>query len=64
MSAAAQTPAAAVPEPASVWVVLDEFRRPLYVTGDRHDAHTHINEAISEHDITEAAGWVVREFKQ
>lgn len=48
----------------SVHVVLDENKRPIYVTGDRHDAHQHINEAISEHDIDEAARWVVREFKQ
>lgn len=49
--------------PQFVWVVLDEDGRPLHVTSSRENAHWHIADAISEHDIVEAAHWVVREYR-
>ena len=42
------------------WCVFDEDNQPAYVAGWREACHEHINDALQEHDIAEAAKWVVR----
>lgn len=50
------------PTPKEVWVVLDEKSQPHHVAGWPEACQEHINDAISEHDIAEAAQWVVRRY--
>ena len=42
------------------WVVVDETGLPAFITIDRQMAQDHINDALQEHGIKEAAKWVVR----
>jgi hypothetical protein len=42
------------------WLVLDEAGALVHAAAWRESAHEHINDAINEHGITEAARWVVR----
>jgi hypothetical protein len=52
----------AKPAPAEpvAWLVLDESGALVHAAAYRESAHEHINDAINEHGITEAARWVVR----
>lgn len=56
---AAPAPQAPTQEPAA-WLVLDRDGSLIHAAAWREAAHDHINDAISEHGISEAARWVVR----
>ena len=43
-----------------VWVVYDVDGDPVYVASWPEACHEHINDAITEHGLTEASKWVVR----
>lgn len=43
------------------WVVIDEDGEPCYCASWPEACHEHINDAINEHDLKEAAKWLVRE---
>ena len=46
------------------WLVMDGNGKPVHATAWREDAHEHINDALQEHDLQEAAKWrVVPVFK-
>lgn len=51
------TPAPAEP---SAWLVLDKDGTLIHAAAWREAAHEHINDAINEHGVSEAARWVVR----
>jgi hypothetical protein len=57
--AAFEAQAATAAEPVA-WLVLDKDGSLVHAAAYRHAAHEHINDAINEHGITEAARWVVR----
>jgi len=42
------------------WIVFDEYGIPVHSTVHPKMAQDHINDALQEHDIQEAAKWVVR----
>ena len=50
------------PEPADVWVVFDGEGLPSYCAPWERAAHDHINDALQEHDIPDAAKWTVRRY--
>lgn len=56
---AAPAPQTPTQEPAA-WLVLDRDGSLIHAAAWREAAHDHINDAISEHGISEAARWVVR----
>ena len=43
------------------WIVLDEDRVPIMCAPAKQMCNDHINEAINDFDIAEAAKWVIRE---
>ena len=43
-----------------VWVVMSDDGIPVYVAAYPEACHEHINDAINEHRVAEAAKWVVR----
>lgn len=45
---------------AVAWLVLDKQGALMHAAAWREAAHEHINDAINEHGLTEAAKWVVR----
>lgn len=55
----AATPASE-PVAKEVWVVLDENESPIYCAGWPQACHEHITDALTEHDLLEAASWTVR----
>ena len=44
----------------TVWLVIDENGQPIFCAGWPQACHEHINDAINEHNIYEAAKWTVR----
>ncbi len=50
-----------VPTP-DIYMVLTAEGSPEHFSLWPDDAHQHINEAVGEHDIDGAAGWVVRRY--
>lgn len=48
--------------PKRVWVVIDENGDPCYCHIERYGCEEHINDAISDHDIEEAAEWTIVEY--
>jgi hypothetical protein len=59
-SVAPQPQAAQSEEAQKVWLVLDEQGYPNHCASWPEACHEHINDAISDHDIEEAARWTVR----
>ena len=45
-----------------IYVVIDEHGEPGFASRYSAACHEHINSAIAEHDIVEAAKWSVIEF--
>lgn len=43
-----------------IWLVLDADGWPIYCAGWPNACHEHINDAINEHELDEAAQWKVR----
>lgn len=52
-------PADQAPEPVA-WIVFDEQGVPEYVASYREACHEHINDALAQFDMPEAAKWIVR----
>lgn len=48
-------------DPKEIWLVLDEKGWPIFCAGWQRACHEHINDAINEHDIDDAAKWKVRQ---